>query len=86
MSIVHGGWCDVQIFQHGKLVVHGPDDLLQIRNRHPKAYALHAITVLEGKHDSSFVFCGEIPIFVIMVNDEGKRRGMGQHFCHGRAT
>ena len=76
MSIVHGGWCDTQVFQHGKLVVHGLDDLLQTRNRHPKAYALHAITVLEGNHYSCFVLCGEILIFVIEVDDEGKGRGM----------
>jgi hypothetical protein len=32
--------------------------------------------VLEGKHDSSFIFGGEIVIFVIVTNDERKRRGM----------
>jgi len=86
MSIGHGGWCDMQVFQHGELVVHSLDDLLQIRNRHPKAYASHAITELEGKHDSSFIFGGEIVIIVIVKNDEWKGRGMCKHFCHGRAT
>jgi len=85
MSIVHGGWCDMQVFQDGKLVAHGLDDLLQTRNGHLKVYASHTITILEGKHDSSFIFGGEIVIIVLVKNDKWKGRGMCKHFCHGRA-
>jgi hypothetical protein len=76
MGIVHGGWCDIQVFQHGKLVFQSLDDLLHTRNRNSKVYAPNAIAVLEGKHDSSFIFGGEIVILVIVKNDERKRRGM----------
>jgi len=86
MSIVHGRWCDKHVFQHGELVVHCLDELLQTRNRHPKVYESHAITVLEGKHGPSFIVGVEIVIGVIMKNDEWKGRVMCQHFCHGRAT
>ena len=87
MSIVHGERCDIQVFQYGKLVVHGRDYLLQTRNGHAKAYASHTITVPEGKHDSSFIFRGEIVIIVvIVVDDEWKWRGMSEHFCHRCAT
>ena len=86
MRIAHGGWCDMEGLQHGEMVVHSLDYLLQTRNRHLKVYALHAITmILEGKHDSSFVFGGEIVVIVIVKNDEWKGRRMCQHFCHGRA-
>jgi hypothetical protein len=79
------GWCDIQIFQHGKLVVNSLDDLLQTRDRHLEVYASHAITVLEGKHESSLIFGGEIVIIEIVVNDKWEGRGMCEHFCHGRA-
>jgi hypothetical protein len=46
----------------------------------------HTITVLEGKHDSSFIFGGEIVIIVIVKNDKWKGRVMCEHFYHGRAT
>ena len=85
MSIVPRGWCDLQVFQHRKLIVHSLDDLLQTQNRHNKAYASHAITVLEGKHDPSFIFGGEGVIMVIVKNDKWKRRGMCEHSFHGRA-
>jgi hypothetical protein len=85
MSIVHGEWCDLQVFQHRKLVFHSLDDLLQTRKRHDKAYASHAITVLEGKHDPLFIFGGEGVIMVIVKNDKWKGRGMSEHFYHGRA-
>ena len=81
-----GGWYDIQGFQRGKAVVHSLDDLPQTWNRQCKGYASHAITVLEGKHDSSFVFGGEIVVIVMVKNDERKGRGMCEHFCHGRAT
>jgi hypothetical protein len=42
--------------------------------------------VLEGKHDSSFVFGSEVVVIVMVKNDERKGRGMCEHFCHGRAT
>ena len=86
MSIVDGRRCDIQEFQHGKLVVHSLDELLQTRRRYIKVYASHAITVLEGKHDSLSIFGGEIMVIVIVKNDERKWRGMCEHFCHGRAT
>jgi hypothetical protein len=64
----------MNVFQYRKLAVHSLDDLLQTRNRHQKAYASHAFTALEGKHDSSFVFGGEFVIIVVMMNDEWKGR------------
>ena len=73
-----------QVFQHGELAVHSLDDLLQTRTRNPKAYASHAIAMLEGKHYSFFVLCGEIMMSVTVVNDKWKRRGMCQHVCYGR--
>ena len=86
MSIVRGGgWYDIQDFQRGKTVVHSLGDLPQTRNRQRKVYALYTITVLEGKHDSSFVFGGEIVVIDLVKNDEWKGRGMCEHFCHGRA-
>ena len=85
MSIVPRGWCDMQVFQHRKLVTNSLDDLLQTRNRHNKTYASHAIAVLEGKYDPSFIFGGEGVIIVIVKNDKWKGRGMGEHFYHGRA-
>ena len=85
MSPVVEGWCDIQVFQHGKLDIHKIDDLLQAQNRHTKVYASHTITVLEGKHDSLFIFGSEIVIIVTVKDDEWKDRGMCEHFCHGRA-
>ena len=85
MSIVAEGRYDMQEFQQGKLAAYGHDHLLQTRKRHHKVYALHAITVLEGKHDPSFSFRGEIAIIVVVKNDEWKGRGMSEHFCHGCA-
>ena len=85
MSIVPRGWCDLQGFQHRKLVVHSLDDLLQARNRLNKAYVSHAIAVLEGKHDPSFIFGGEGVMIIIVKNDKWKGRGMSEHFYHGRA-
>jgi hypothetical protein len=41
--------------------------------------------MVEGKHYSLFILCGEIVIFVVVFNDEWKRRGMCEHFCYGRA-
>jgi hypothetical protein len=41
--------------------------------------------VLECKHYSLFVFCGEATIFDTISNDERKRRGMCQHICYGSA-
>ena len=84
-TIVAEGWCNIQVFQHEKLVVNSFDDLLQTGSRHLKVYASHAITVIEGKHDSSLIFGGEIVIIEIVVNDEWERGGMCEHFCHGRA-
>ena len=78
-------WCDFQVFQHGKLVIYRVDDLLQTLNRYRKAYASHAIAVLEGKYDPSFIFGGEIMIIIIIKNDKWKGRGMSEHFYHGRA-
>ena len=85
MSTVPRGWRDLQVFQHRKLVVHGLDDLLQALNRHNNAYTSHAIAVLEGKYDLSFIFGGEGVIIVIVKNDEWKGRVMCEHFYHGRA-
>jgi len=75
-SIVLSGRCNIQVFQHGKLVIHSRDELLQTWNRLLKVYAPHTIATLEGEHYSFFVLCCEIMIFVIVVNDEWKRRGM----------
>jgi hypothetical protein len=41
--------------------------------------------VLECKHYSFFIFCSEVVSRVIVINDEGKRGGMGEHICYGRA-
>jgi len=42
--------------------------------------------MLEGKHHPFFILCGEIMSFVIVRNDEWKRRGMCQHVCYGTVT
>ena len=83
-TIVLGRRCENQVFQHGKLAVHSLDEFLQTRTRLHKVYASHAITMLEGKHYSFFVLCGEIMMSVTVVNDKWKRRGMCQHICYGR--
>jgi hypothetical protein len=85
MSIGPRRWCDIQEFQHRKLVVHSLDDLFQAQNRYNNAYASHAIAVLEGKHDPSFIFGSKVVIIVIVKNDKWKGRGMSEHFCHGSA-
>jgi hypothetical protein len=41
--------------------------------------------VLECKHYSFFIFCSEVVIRVIVINNEGKGRRMSEHICHGRA-
>ena len=76
---------EIQDFQDRKFAIHGCHDLLQTRNRHPKGDAAHTIAVLECKHYSLFVVCGEATIFDIIVNDEWKRRRMCQHICYGSA-
>ena len=67
-------------------MVHSSDELLQTRNRLPKEYASHAMMMLEGKQYSFFVLCTETMIFVIVVNEEWKRGGICQLFCHGHAA
>jgi len=42
--------------------------------------------VLECKQYSLFIFWGEVVIFIIVINNEGKGRGMCEHICHRRAT
>jgi len=76
---------DRQEFQDREFVVYGCDDLLQTRSWHSKGDAAHAITVLECKHYSRFIFCGEVMIFGV-INNERKTRGVCEHICYGRAT
>ena len=59
---------------------------MQTWNGHPKGDAAHAITVLECKQYSLFIFCGEVVIFVIVIDNEWKGRGMCEHICYRRAT
>src|SRR6266851_446406 len=85
-SVVFGDSADLQECQDWKFVVYGRDDLLQTCNRHQKADAAHAITVLERKQYSLFIFCGEVVIPVIVINNERKGRGICEHICDGRST
>jgi hypothetical protein len=57
------------VFQRGKVAIYGRDELLQTRNRYLKVYASYPITVLESKHYSFFLFCGEIVVFVAVKNN-----------------
>jgi hypothetical protein len=59
---VLGRRSDVQEFQHRKFAVYGCDDPLHTCNRHIEADTAHAITVLECKQYSLFIFCGEVVI------------------------
>ena len=77
---------DIQHFQDREFIVYGCDELLQTRSRHPKGDAAHAITVLECKQYSLFIFWGEVVIFVVVINNEGKGRGMCQHIFYRRST
>jgi hypothetical protein len=61
---------DIQEFQCGKFAVHGHDKLLPTRNRHPKINASHAITMLECEHYSLFIFCSEVVIYVIVMDNK----------------
>jgi hypothetical protein len=70
MGILLRWWPDTQEFQCGKFAVHGCDELLQARNRHPKNDVSHAITMLECEHYSLFIFCSEVVIFVVMMDDK----------------
>jgi hypothetical protein len=70
MGILRLRRLDNQEFQCGKFAVHGCDGLLQSRNRHPKVDASHAITMLECEHYSLFIFCSEVVIFVVMMDDK----------------
>jgi hypothetical protein len=60
----------MQQFQYGKYAVHGCDELLQTRNRHPKIDESHAITILECELYSFFIICSEIIIWVIVMDNE----------------
>ena len=66
--------------------MYGCDDFLQTCNRHPNGDVAHAITVLECKQYSFFIFCGEVMMSVIVINNEWEGRGMCEHICYGRAT
>jgi len=76
---------EIQEFQRGKFIVYSCDELLQIRSRHPKGDAADAITVLECKHYSLFIFCSKAMIPDIISNDERKRGGICEHICYGCA-
>ena len=65
-----------QVFQHWELPIHGHQELRQYRNRQLKADVAYAITFLECKHYSLFVFHGNIATFVKVVDNERKRRRM----------
>ena len=51
-----------------------------------KADATDAIALLESEDPSLFTFCGDVVIFVRVINDEWKGRRMSQHVCDGRAS
>jgi hypothetical protein len=38
--------------------------------------------VLQRKEDSLFIFCGDVVIFVKVIDDEGEGGRMGQHVCY----
>jgi hypothetical protein len=84
-GLVLGRRGDIQVLQYRKTVVCGHDELLQPRSMQPKVNMPHAITVLQCKHYSLFIFRGEVVILVIIINDEWKRRRMCQHVNNGCA-
>jgi hypothetical protein len=71
MSILIRRRLDIQEFQCGEFAVHGHDEPLQSRNRHPKIDASHAITMLECEHYTLFIFCSEVIILVVVLDNEG---------------
>jgi len=73
---------NVEEYQIWKLPIEGHDELLQVRNRHPKANAVHSITVLECEQYTLFIFGNHLAVFVKVVNDQGKGGRMCQHVRH----
>ena len=63
----------MHIFQHRKFVVHDRNDLFQALNGDTKVDTAYAIAVPERDHDASFIFGGEVLIWVIVVDN--KREG-----------
>ena len=72
---VFQGW----MFLHN---AHEEEKLLQFQNRHPEA---DAITLLESKGYPLFIFCADIAVFTIVINNEWKGRRMCQHVRNGFA-
>ena len=72
----------MHVFQHRKFIVYGLEELLQTRNWDLKVDAAYAITVLERKCYSLFIFCGEILMRVIEIDDEWEGWRMCQHICY----
>jgi hypothetical protein len=85
-DVVLGERGDIQVLQHRKLLVHGHEESLQVREAHPEADALHAIAVLECEDDVTLVFGGEVVLFLDVVNDEREGRRICQHFFHRGAV
>ena len=65
---------DNQVFQDWMSLVDDHDKFLQLRNRHVKADATDAIALLEGEDCSLFTFCGDVVIFVRVIDEERKGR------------
>jgi hypothetical protein len=63
---------DIQVFQNREFPVEGINEPLQFRNRNLKADAAHAITVLQRKSHSLFVFCGDVMSLIeLMMRGKG---------------
>jgi hypothetical protein len=71
-----------RIFLHNG---HEEEKLLQFRNRHPEADAANAVTLLESEGYPLFIFCADIVVFTIVINNEWKGRRMCQYVCNGFA-
>ena len=63
---------DNQVFQNWIFIVHRHGELLQTSNRHQKADATDAVTLLESKDCSLFNFYND-PV-ILVIDDEWRGR------------
>jgi hypothetical protein len=61
---------DNQVFQDRIFLFHGHNELLQIRNTHPKADTVDVTALLKSKDYLLFICCSEVLMFVNVINDE----------------
>ena len=54
------------------------------RRRHAKANVTHSAA--EGKQYSLFILYGHFPVFVAIIDNQGKRERICQRVCYGRVV